>query len=87
LAKAQGSGDLTEAPAAVIGTISQENLFPRKLAHLCLRSSVTVLFAAPAQNPFVLRRRRIRHAREDGLAHFSSARQLLPALALNPFCE
>jgi len=87
LAKAQGSGDLTEAPAAVIGTISHENVFPRKLAHLCLRSSVTVLFAAPAQNPFVLRRRRIRHAREDGLAHFSSARQLLPALALNPFCE
>jgi hypothetical protein len=35
LAEAQGSDDLSEESAAVIGTISQENVFP-KLAHLCL---------------------------------------------------
>jgi hypothetical protein len=52
LAKAQGSGDLTEAPAAVIGTISQENLFPRACTSLFLIERDRAVRDVKAERPF-----------------------------------
>ena len=66
---------------------SHRDHFPRKLVHLCsLIERDRVIRGANAE-PSGFAERRIRHAREDGFAHFTSARQLLPALFLNPFCE
>ena len=59
---------------------SHRDHFPRKPVHLCHRSSVTVSFAAPKRSSLLRRRAAFRHARENGLAHFTSARLLLPAL-------
>jgi len=58
---------------------SHRDHFP-KLVHLCLWSSVTVSYAAQARTMFVLLMAS-HGAREDGLAHFTSARRLLPALS------
>jgi len=81
LAKAQGSSDLAEAPEQSSGP------FPTKAcASLSLIERDRVIRGANVE-PSGFVERRIRHAREDGFAHFTSARQLLPALVLNPFCE
>ncbi|XIA64791.1 hypothetical protein ACFIOY_39460 [Bradyrhizobium sp. TZ2] len=82
MAKAQGSGDLAEAPGAAIGTTSHE-----ACASLSLIERDRVVRGAKAE-PFWFADSIVSGAaREDGLAHFTSARLLLPALALNPFCE